>query len=135
MLHTICQSTRGPLWVTSALTLEALSACGPDGNPVLHKLNVNSIVEEEHGWYRFEYLPAREYNSFAHGDWQKAWHACKFEGLYSILYSGALRGSLSEDRGERLLHGAPGVYVHSDATKAKATVVIFPIALVRFLNQ
>ncbi len=68
----------------------------------------------------FEYLAARGYKTLAHEDWQKAWHGCKFEGLYSILYSGALRGSFSKDRGERFFEGAPGVYVHSDVNKDKA---------------
>ena len=47
--------------------------------------------------------------------WVEAWHGCKLEGLYSILYHGCLRESQ-----DRMLRGVPGVYVHKKGTKHKA---------------
>merc|ERR1719156_165799 len=40
-------------------------------------------------------------------DAQRAWHGCKIEGLYSILYHGKLRESRDKGRGDRMLseHG------------------------------
>merc|ERR1712151_194546 len=52
-------------------------------------------------------------------DWQRAWHGCKFEALYSIMYHGRLLESCDVERGDRFFAGKPGVYVHKDRTCEK----------------
>ena len=52
--------------------------------------------------------------------WVRAWHGCKLEALYSILYHGGFVESRDRGQGERLLHRAPGVYVHNDVTAQTA---------------
>ena len=42
------------------------------------------------------------------------------EGVYSTLYQGELHESRDEGQGERFLVGAPGVYVHKQATAQKS---------------
>ena len=82
------------------------------------------------GWMRYPwagmvetYLPAQSEGIHAHNgssDWQRAWHGCKLEALYSIMYHGRLAASCNAERGDRFFEGAPGVYCHGDVNKAKA---------------
>ncbi len=50
----------------------------------------------------------------------RAWHGCKFEVMYSILYHGVLFESCDKAKGDRFFDGAPGVNVHKDGTSHKA---------------
>ena len=70
----------------------------------------------DEGWHR---LPLVAFDADACQGWERAWHGCKVEAVYSILY----HGQLVESRGlpgERLLEGAPGVYTHRDCLSHKA---------------
>ena len=93
---------------------------GADGRPVLEKLG--PAVRMYEGWSRLALLgfdEAAERETEAVG-WVRAWHGCKFEALYSILYHSRLVESRDRGRGERMLARAPGVYVHNDVTAHKA---------------
>jgi len=101
---------------------------GPDGNPVSNLLGSPQYMEDQGGWFRLPWLAFNEVdlpsNSLGHhnggyADWQKAWHGCKFEALYSILYCGRLAASADADYGERFNDAAPGVYVHKDSLSHK----------------
>ena len=96
---------------------------GPDGHPILDKIEYRG---SDHGWHKFEWkdfigthnLPSASpgpYNN-GHSDWHRAWHGCKLEALYSIMYQGKLLPSDNPDRGQRFHPGRPGVYVHKDGT-------------------
>ena len=39
-------------------------------------------------------------------------HGTELEALYCTAYVGRLMENMTEYRGERFLHGAPGVYLH-----------------------
>ena len=52
--------------------------------------------------------------------WEPAWHGCKLEALYSIMYHGELFESSDDSQGQRYLTGASGIYVHKTGTKVKA---------------
>ena len=70
------------------------------------------------GWFCF---PLREFKDEADEvRWKRAWHGCKFEAMYSILYSKKLRQSADKGRGERCLANVSGVYCHKDGTASKA---------------
>eukprot|EP00927_Polykrikos_kofoidii_P017380 TRINITY_DN17910_c0_g1_i1.p1 TRINITY_DN17910_c0_g1~~TRINITY_DN17910_c0_g1_i1.p1 ORF type:complete len:1126 (+),score=162.57 TRINITY_DN17910_c0_g1_i1:197-3574(+) len=91
-----------------------------DGTPVRELLG--PPVRQSDGWFSFAWL---EHTQECEGrlrneGWERAWHGCKLEALYSIMYHGILCESRDEDLGERILHGAPGVYVHKDGTSHKA---------------
>jgi len=101
------------------------------GNPILDKLYDFSHGARSEGWHRFTWgqyyddggdaaLPLVSPGKFGpSSDWQTAWHGCKFEALYSIMYHGRLFASSVAERGDRFHDSAPGVYVHKDATCAK----------------
>lgn len=102
-----------------------------DGIPVLSKLHDRKEGDNQ-GWHRMRWvpyelagsddaLPKTSEGPYGGGepDWQKAWHGCKFEALYSIMYHGRLFASSDAARGERFFGKAPGVYVHKDGTCAK----------------
>ena len=88
------------------------------------------------GWYRFECngLGKQEDASEAsaeiadhsdigkglEGQWKRAWHGCKLEAVYSILYHGRLLESRCSEYGQEWLEGAPGVNFHDDKTQRKA---------------
>jgi hypothetical protein len=84
----------------------------PHGNPVSYKLG--NAVDEGNGWSRLPYL---DFDAHEEAGLQRAWHGCKFEALYSILFHGRLIES--RDPG-RTLGDVKGVYMHKDATKGKA---------------
>ena len=79
-------------------------------------------IEQGDGWSR---LALKSFNTRVEEEltskgWQRAWHGCKFESLYSIIYHGCLIESRDDGRGERCLTKAPGVYVHKDKKRNKA---------------
>jgi hypothetical protein len=99
-----------------------------EGAPVRQLLG--PPVPQDEGWYRLEWT---QLGSMAEGSleaegWEHAWHGCKLEGLYSILYHGRLAESRSRERGEQHLDGAPRVCMYKDSTRSKAE------AHVRFLD-
>jgi len=71
---------------------------GPDGRPIFEQLVYDT--HDKTGWYRYrwapfedaggkEALPKSSLGKHGHqgqADWQRAWHGCKFEALYSIMY-------------------------------------------------
>ena len=83
---------------------------------------------ESQGWYRLDWMPflrdggrsglprqSPGENGTIDGvsDWQRAWHGCKLEALYSIMFHGSLLESSDSSRGERF--ALPGIYLHKDA--------------------
>mmetsp|Transcript_52875 Transcript_52875/g.97547 ORF Transcript_52875/g.97547 Transcript_52875/m.97547 type:complete len:1023 (-) Transcript_52875:89-3157(-) len=99
---------------------------GPDGLPISNLLAEPEPKED--GWFRCPWkafdeseLPTDSPGQWGEeADWQRAWHGCKMEGLYSIMYHGKLFASCDESRGHRLLGNLHGVYAHKDLTEAKA---------------
>lgn len=100
---------------------------GPDGRPV--SVLLGEPVTKEGGWFQFPWLAFREdiLPTSTQGDWgegkaewQRAWHGCKMEALYSIMYHGQLAASCDAERGDRFHPQAPGVYCHKDVTMHKA---------------
>jgi len=108
---------------------------GPDGLPISTRLAwppettmVGGKDEEpaQH-WFRCAWkgfsagdLPMESPGEWSKkAEWVKAWHGCKVEALYSIMYHGQLRESRNAGRGERFFGQFPGVYVHKDGTKHK----------------
>eukprot|EP00928_Gymnodinium_smaydae_P079890 TRINITY_DN63721_c0_g1_i1.p1 TRINITY_DN63721_c0_g1~~TRINITY_DN63721_c0_g1_i1.p1 ORF type:complete len:508 (+),score=44.97 TRINITY_DN63721_c0_g1_i1:42-1526(+) len=100
-----------------------------DGVPIRDKLGKADFEPHSFGWFRYPWLPYEaaggdgalpETSPGPYGgglsDWKRAWHGCKMEGLYSIMYHGRLLGSRDAERGDRFFERAPGVYVHKDAT-------------------
>ena len=105
---------------------------GPDDLPILGRLRDVSEDTGCYGWYEFRWapfedaggmssLPTASLGPYGGGasDWQSAWHACKFEALYSIMYHGHLFASCDAKRGDRFFGKAPGVYLHKEATCSK----------------
>jgi len=108
---------------------------GPDG--INLRDYIGDIVPDETGdnqiqWFKMdirkfiseggiEGLPKTSPGPFGNGksDWQLAYHGCKFEALYSILYHGKLFASCDADRGDRFFGKAPGVYLHKNQTAFK----------------
>lgn len=99
---------------------------GPDGRPVADY--IGQPEPRDGGWFCCPWndfddasLPKETLGKWGtEADWQRAWHGCKLEGLYSIMYHGKLFASRSAALGERFSGVAPGVYVHKDVTAAKA---------------
>ena len=93
---------------------------GPDGQPVLGLLGPPR--RQEDGWYSLQWkqFTKSKQKELGHVGWERPWHGCKLEALYSILYHGRLRASCDKSRGDRYFDGAPGIYVHKDATSHKA---------------
>ena len=93
---------------------------GPDGRPV--RALLGPPVRQQDNWFSLNWFgndTSRTIQS-GKGNWCRAWHGCKLEALYSILYDGRLRASKDKDRGERFFDGTPGVYVHKDGTVCKS---------------
>ena len=96
---------------------------GALGTPVRQALG--TPVRQEGGWFSIPFLSYKGFETFEGDDEHqmyptRAWHGCKFEALYSILYDGKLRESCDAARGEQFFPDAPGVYVHKDETRHKA---------------
>ncbi|CAE7910915.1 unnamed protein product [Symbiodinium necroappetens] len=74
------------------------------------------------GWWRIPWMPMEDtYRKLLRqGGWQRGWHGCKMEALYSIIYHGELFPSSDESKGDRMLAGCPGVYLHRDSLHHKA---------------
>lgn len=77
------------------------------------------------GWFRLRWLPLQEgcAGTASASDlsrWERAWHGCKLESLYSILAHGRLCESTTTSPGDRTIMDVPGVYLHKDATQHKA---------------
>ena len=97
-----------------------------DGHPVRDL--IGDPQPQTHGWYRCEWksfdleqLPTQSTGEFGpKAEWKRAWHGCKLEGLYSIMYRGSLCESCDASQGHRLFDEVPGVYVHKDGTALKA---------------
>eukprot|EP00928_Gymnodinium_smaydae_P038365 TRINITY_DN26484_c0_g1_i1.p1 TRINITY_DN26484_c0_g1~~TRINITY_DN26484_c0_g1_i1.p1 ORF type:complete len:925 (+),score=154.82 TRINITY_DN26484_c0_g1_i1:69-2843(+) len=91
-----------------------------DGRSVLPRLG--PPIRQPGEWFSMEWLgpDGRGIDAQEWTTWERAWHGCKLEALYSILYHGKLLPSTSKGRGERFLENAQGVYVHKDGTAHKA---------------
>ena len=98
-----------------------------EGHAVSAKLGEPQWIEEG-GWFYAPWkpfveadLPTASLGQWNYGvaDWQVAWHGSKLEALYSIMYHGRLYASRDAERGERFCKGAPGVYLHKEATRDK----------------
>ena len=85
--------------------------------------------EKDNGWFRLAWksydqtkLPDESFRKDSHGvaDWRQAWHGCKMEALYSIIFKGRLLASDNAEEGHQFAPGAPGVYVVGDANITKA---------------
>ena len=88
------------------------------------------------GWFRLEFLRSDETDAWsdsgssdplpslrvadsgADSIVQRAWHGCKLEGLYSILFHECLCDSVAGT--DRTIRGCSGVYLHSDESYSKA---------------
>jgi hypothetical protein len=102
------------------------------GAPIANLLG--PVEPHPDGWFRCPWLPFEKTelpteSSGTHAwhgraEWETAWHGCKFEGLYSIMYRGRLEPSICKSRGDRYLtiNGAPalGVYLFRSGLKTKA---------------
>merc|ERR1712048_434919 len=102
---------------------------GRNGRPVSELLDAQATEPMGDGWFRCpwvgfheEQLPKETLGKYGEGkaDWHRAWHGCKFEALYCIMYDGHLSASCDAENGERFFRDKPGVYVHKDGTKHKA---------------
>ena len=73
-------------------------------------------------WFRCQWLGynENETGTSSNAQWETAWHGCKFEALYSIMYHGQLWPSNDEGQGHRLLGDVSGIYCHSPAYAHKA---------------
>ena len=99
---------------------------GRDGRPIRNM--IDPPQPQENGWYRcpwrpfhFEHLPRKSIGPHSkYAEWRLAWHGCKLEGLYSIMYHGKLFASEDGTQGHRFFPDVPGVYVHKDKTGHKA---------------
>ncbi|CAE7398620.1 unnamed protein product [Symbiodinium natans] len=74
--------------------------------------------QKANGWYKVPWKPFEKFQ-LREGDWQRGWHGCKLEALYSIVYHGELFPSKDESKGDRILAGCPGVYLHRDSLQHK----------------
>ncbi|CAK0809987.1 unnamed protein product [Prorocentrum cordatum] len=89
---------------------------GPDGAAVSARLG----PPEARGscWFRCEWVgPGGGKSALeklqAEG-WVRAWHGCKMESVYSILYHGRFCESGRSGRGDRFFDYGEGVYLHRD---------------------
>eukprot|EP00929_Paragymnodinium_shiwhaense_P084786 TRINITY_DN45376_c0_g1_i3.p1 TRINITY_DN45376_c0_g1~~TRINITY_DN45376_c0_g1_i3.p1 ORF type:complete len:544 (-),score=105.98 TRINITY_DN45376_c0_g1_i3:58-1689(-) len=73
-------------------------------------------VPTKDGWVRFAIRSSVQPDA---GNWQRAWHGCKLEAVFSILYHGELLESTPEEEGERTKFGKAGIYLHSDKNSYK----------------
>ena len=98
------------------------------GKPVTRFLGdpVDMSQNRATGWYRCAWLGEHCTDVPSGGrdaeepDWQKAWHGCKLEALYSIIFHGRLTASKDLALGQRFWLEAPGIYVHRDELQQKS---------------
>ncbi|CAE7515133.1 unnamed protein product [Symbiodinium sp. CCMP2456] len=92
---------------------------GPDGKSLESLLGEPAPYSD--GWWRIPWMPMEDtYRELLRqGGWQRGWHGCKMEALYSIIYHGELFPSSDESKGDRMLAGCPGVYLHRDSLHHK----------------
>jgi hypothetical protein len=90
---------------------------GPHGTQLLDRLGV--VEPQTEGWFRIPFAGATAGTPSLVR--LRAWHGCKLEALYSILYHGRLCESNDRERGHRFFakNGA-GVYSHGDNLRHKA---------------
>lgn len=98
---------------------------GPDGVPVRRRLG--AARTEGGGWFRLAWMQEgrrAEQDGGQElprcGNWSRAWHGCKLESVYSILFNGGLVAGRDRGAGDRFFEGAPGIYVHKDGTASKS---------------
>ena len=96
---------------------------GRYGRPVSERVGAPMKMME--GWFRCPWLdfnsdPLPTHTLAGEAEWATAWHGCKLEGLYSIMYNGEITSSCNESEGHRFFEDAPGIYVHHDSTAYKA---------------
>ena len=92
---------------------------GPKDENLFEKLG--PPLRHDDGWFCFEWLPERgDWEMDLPSAWEIAWHGCKVEALYSIMYHGRLFESRKKNEGDRILDDLPGVYVHQDKARHKA---------------
>ena len=113
-----------PTEITSEKILRWMEA-RPDrhGEPISKK--VAEPEDRGEGWFRFrwlgfseEALPKTSDNGAC--EWCVAWHGCKMESIYSIMYHSRLLASKSEEDGGRTKQGCAAIYVHKDGARRKA---------------
>lgn len=99
---------------------------GPLGRPISERLALDKFETDYQGWFCFPWadfseadLPQTSTCGLGPADWQRAYHGCKFEALYSIMYHGKLAASNKPERGDRFFARAPGVYCHKMGTCPK----------------
>ena len=92
----------------------------PDGRPVSEIIGAPQPMDG--AWFRCKWLGAA--NAYiapgTNSHWEPAWHGCKLEALYSIMYHRTLFESSDHSQGQRYLTDAPGIYLHKTGTKEKA---------------
>lgn len=79
-------------------------------------------VRQRRGWFSLSLrrLTQQRHEELRRAGWVRAWHGCKLEAVYSILYHGRLFASRDDIDGERCFRGASGVYVFNDEHADKA---------------
>ena len=76
---------------------------GPDGKPVSELIGNPQAMDE--AWFRCKWL-GTDNAAIAPGTnphWEPAWHGCKLEALYSIMYHGELFESSDDSQGQRYI--------------------------------
>jgi hypothetical protein len=96
---------------------------GPDGLSV--SARIGKPISCPEGWFCCPWLSFREgelatQTAAGKTQWETAWHGCKFEALFSIMYNGFLATSNSVGQGHRYFDNTPGIYVFKDSLKHKA---------------
>lgn len=74
---------------------------GPDGESVYTRFN--APVEHPDGWYRLEWVGPNSFDPDEEGEFERAWHGAKMEGVFSISYHGKFRESSDPAAGDRIL--------------------------------
>ena len=104
---------------------------GPDGRPISELLDA-PVPRSSGGWFSCKSrefdergLPANSIaGSEVPAEWETAWHGCKFEALYSIMYQRELIASEDRKQGHRFFDGKPGIYLDKDGLSEKAEYYI-----------
>ena len=79
------------------------------------------------GWFRCQWLEFNETNLLLETayktkktDWQVAWHGCKLEALYAIMYHGKLIASSDREQGHRFFGGLRHLRCHFSAFRFRS---------------